>query len=470
MASMRTPKSLLLPLLPLLLSGCVEFHIVGHTDDWSDVIIGTGSADPVAGRGTATITLDKLGISCSGGFKDYAPGRARGEVVCNDGRRIAIESWLVSMTRGKGTGRDNLGHSGVFDFMTDRQAYEDELARVRAEVGRRNLGVDHLKVAHDNAVARLAAPTATTQVLPAAPAVQPVAPRPAPPVPAVAADPGKKLALVIGNAAYREAPLKNPVNDARALAAKLQSLGFEVMIGENLGLRDMTRLVTRFGEKLAGKGVGLFFYAGHGMQVKGRNYLLPVDAQIGSEASARSESIDLDQVLDHLSASGTPFNLVMLDACRNNPFERRFRSTGGGLAQVDAPKGTLIAFATAPGKVAMDGDGANSTYTTALLKALDEPGLPVESVFKRVRGEVARVTGDQQVPWESSSLTGDFFFVPAAARAAAAATTSEAELLFWQSIKDSADAEELGAYLRKYPDGQFADIARNRLKKLGGGR
>ena len=210
----------------------------------------------------------------------------------------------------------------------------------------------------------------------------------------------------------------------------------------------------------------MFYYAGHGMQVKGRNYLLPVDAQISSEASARSESIDLEQVLDHLSNAGSSFNLVILDACRNNPFERRFRGSTGGLAQVDAPKGTLIAFATAPGKVAMDGEGKNSTYTTALLRTMAEPGLSVESMFKRVRGEVARVTNDQQIPWESSSLTGDFYFV-ASAQIRNEGKVGEAELLFWQSIKDSSDAADFTAYLRKYPNGQFADIARNRLKKLG---
>ncbi|CAG0987724.1 hypothetical protein RHDC4_02297 [Rhodocyclaceae bacterium] len=313
------------------------------------------------------------------------------------------------------------------------------------------------------------------QQYPQAPAVSMAAPQPEAAVPSAVVVPGadKKVALIIGNAAYREAPLKNPVNDARALSNKLRALGFDVMLGENLGQRDMTRLITRFGDKLAGKGVGLFYYAGHGMQVKGRNYLLPVDAQITSEASARSESIDLDQVLDHLNASGSQFNLVVLDACRNNPFERRFRSGGGGgLAQIDAPKGTLIAFATAPGKVAMDGDGENSTYTTALLRALGEPGLPVESVFKRVRTEVSRVTSDQQVPWESSSLTGDFYFVPTPTAKPVAAPVAEtkatdAEMLFWQTIKESTDPEDFNAYLRRYPNGQFVDIAKIRIRKLG---
>ncbi|CAG0979535.1 hypothetical protein RHDC4_01794, partial [Rhodocyclaceae bacterium] len=173
----------------------------------------------------------------------------------------------------------------------------------------------------------------------------------------VAAD-EKRVALVVGNAAYPSSPLKNPVNDARAISAKLKALGFEVITRENVAQKDMTRAITQFGEKLARKGaVGLFYYAGHGMQVRGKNYLIPVDAQISSEASVRSEAIDVDSMLEQLSTSA--LGIVILDACRNNPFERRFRGASGGLAQMDAPKGTLIAYATAPGKVASDGDGRN---------------------------------------------------------------------------------------------------------------
>ncbi len=311
---------------------------------------------------------------------------------------------------------------------------------------------------------------------PASVAVTKVAPEPAPapaPVPLLTQHQPvlRKIALVIGNGSYREAPLKNPVNDARAIAAKLRDLSFDVMLGENLGLREMTRLITRFGEKAAGSGVSLVFYAGHGLQVKGRNYLLPVDAQITSEASARSESVDLEQILEQLSATGGDFSLVVLDACRNNPFERRFRSSGGGLAQVDAPKGTLIAYATSPGRVALDGDGDNSTYTTALLRALDTPGLPVESVFKRVRSDVARTTGDQQIPWESSSLTGDFYFLPLTTPTRDSSgnmTGTETELVFWQTIKESKDVDDFRAYLRRYPNGQFSEIAKNRVKRLAG--
>ncbi|MDK9723540.1 MAG: S41 family peptidase [Sterolibacteriaceae bacterium MAG5] len=272
----------------------------------------------------------------------------------------------------------------------------------------------------------------------------------------------KRVALVIGNGAYPSSPLKNPVNDARAISGKLKALGFEVITRENVAQKDMTRAITQFGEKLARKGaVGLFYYAGHGMQVRGKNYLIPVDAQISSEASVRSEAIDVDAMLEQLSTSA--LGIVILDACRNNPFERRFRGAAGGLAQMDAPKGTLIAYATAPGKVASDGDGKNGLYTQELLKVLDERGLKVEDVFKRVRRQVADATADQQVPWESSSLTGDFYF----AGAADAGKSSDAELLFWQTIKQSTDIEDFNAYLRRYPNGQFVDIAKIRIRKLG---
>jgi uncharacterized caspase-like protein len=224
----------------------------------------------------------------------------------------------------------------------------------------------------------------------------------------------KKVALVIGNAAYPAAPLRNPVNDARAVAARLESLGYEVALHTNVAQRDFTRAVSRFGQRLAPGSVALFYYAGHGMQVRGRNFLVPVDADIQSEASARSEAVDLDLVLEQLGPSRLA--MVILDACRNNPFEGRFRSSGGsGLAQVDAPKGTLLAYATAPGKVASDGEGPHGLYTAELLKAMDLPGAKVEEVFKAVRVNVIKATAGAQVPWESSSLTGDYFFRPAAA-------------------------------------------------------
>lgn len=229
----------------------------------------------------------------------------------------------------------------------------------------------------------------------------------------------KKIALVIGNAAYPAAPLRNPVNDARAVAARLEALGYDVALHTDVTQRDFTRAVSRFGQRLAPGSVALFYYAGHGMQVRGRNFLVPVDADIQSEASARSEAVDLDLVLEQLGPSRLA--MVILDACRNNPFEGRFRSSGGsGLAQVDAPKGTLLAYATAPGKVASDGEGSHGLYTAELLKAMDLPGAKVEEVFKAVRVNVIKATAGAQVPWESSSLTGDYFFRPAVAARAAA--------------------------------------------------
>ncbi len=223
-----------------------------------------------------------------------------------------------------------------------------------------------------------------------------------------------KVALVVGNAAYPSAPLRNPVNDATAMAERLKAAGFEVTLRTNVTQREMTRAVSRFGQDLKTGSVGLFYYAGHGMQVRGRNFLVPVDADIQSEASVRSEAVDLDLVLEQLGPSR--LSMVILDACRNNPFEGRFRSSGGsGLAQIDAPKGTLLAYATAPGKVASDGDGSHGLYTAELLKAMDLPGAKVEEVFKAVRVNVIKATAGLQVPWESSSLTGDYYFRPAAA-------------------------------------------------------
>ncbi|MCM0019558.1 MAG: caspase family protein [Tagaea sp.] len=274
----------------------------------------------------------------------------------------------------------------------------------------------------------------------------------------------KKVALVVGNAAYAEAPLRNPVNDARAVARQLRGKGFEVLLRENVSKAQFNDAVADFGEKLSAGDTALFFFAGHGMQVQGRNYLLPVDARITSEQRVRLEALDVEAVLDQTTAAKAKVSLVILDACRNNPFERRFRSTGGGLAQINAPEGTLIAYATAPGRVAADGEGANGLYTQALLKALAEPGLMVEEVFKSVRIEVARASGGSQIPWEASSLTGDFFFVPPVEQ------TAVREAMFWDSIKGSTDPAELNAYLTLYPNGHFAPIARARLAAVEAAR
>jgi hypothetical protein len=236
------------------------------------------------------------------------------------------------------------------------------------------------------------------------------------PAPPAAAQPAeRKVALVIGNESYPGAPLRNPVNDARAMTAVLRRLGFDVVARENATQKEMQRAIVDFGRRLGTGGVALFYYSGHGMQVRGNNYLVPVDAAIDSEAAVRAETVDVEVVLDQMLAATSTVNVVILDACRNNPFERRFRGTGRGLATMSAPKGTLVAYATAPGKVASDGDGENGLYTAELLRALPVPGLRIEDVFKRVRAAVAARTRDEQIPWEASSLTGDLFLAPTGA-------------------------------------------------------
>ena len=287
----------------------------------------------------------------------------------------------------------------------------------------------------------------------------------------------RRVALVIGNSVYKDSSsLKNPGNDARAIAERMKALGFDVILRTDSTQKEMNRAITLFGEKLSSGGVGLFYYAGHGMQVRGKNFLVPVDAAIESESAVRSESVDLDLVLDQLAA--TRVGMVILDACRNNPFERRFRSgAGSGLAQVDAPKGVLVAYATAPGKVAADGTGKNGLYTSELLRALEEPGRRIEDVFKQVRVKVSDATNDQQIPWESSSLTGDFFFAkPAKSQTEGSAAIGPqpggtvdpvlVELEMWKSVKDSASVGDLEEYLRHYPDGKFSGLAHSRVDRL----
>ena len=218
----------------------------------------------------------------------------------------------------------------------------------------------------------------------------------------------KRVALVIGNSRYPTSPLKNPVNDAREMSAALRKLGFEVIERVDANQKEMNRAISLFGSKLGADSIALFYYSGHGIQTRGKNFMVPVDAEIGSESAVRSEAVDVDTVLEQIASS--QLNILILDACRNNPFERGFRSVGGGLAQMDAPKGTLIAYATAPGRTAADGEGANSPYTSELIESLQVRGLSVEQIFKRVRTNVAKRTADRQVPWEASYLTGDFFF------------------------------------------------------------
>ena len=223
-----------------------------------------------------------------------------------------------------------------------------------------------------------------------------------------------RVALVIGNGAYQAAPLKNPVNDARAVSEALKKSGFTVTRLEDATRPQMREAIRAFGARIAEGGVGLFYFAGHGMQVKGRNYLVPVGADIAAEDEVAGEAVEVDAILAKMETARNRLNILILDACRNNPFGRSFRNSQQGLAQVDAPTGTFVAFATAPGRTAADGSGANGLYTEALLRQFHTPGLKLEEVFKRTRADVLRTSGQQQTPWENSSIVGDFYFVSGA--------------------------------------------------------
>ena len=220
----------------------------------------------------------------------------------------------------------------------------------------------------------------------------------------------KKVALVIGNSKYASAPLTNPENDAKAMAQALRESGFEVLQYSNLSKREFEESVRAFGSKINRGGVALFFFAGHGMQVKGVNYLLPVGANIQKETDIEFEAVDAGRIMSEIESAGSRLNIVILDACRNNPFVRGTRSAARGLAVMSAPSGTVVAYATGPGEVASDGDGKNGLYTQELLKNIREPNMKIEDVLKRTRIAVKDKTSGQQVPWENTSLDGDFYF------------------------------------------------------------
>jgi formylglycine-generating enzyme required for sulfatase activity len=282
----------------------------------------------------------------------------------------------------------------------------------------------------------------------------------------------KRVALVIGNSTYQHtAKLSNPQNDANLMARTLRRLGFDVLARTNLTQIGMKIAITEFGERLekAGKdAVGLFYYAGHGIQSNGNNYLIPVDAKLGKKSHLEIYGVNANWVLAQMEEANNPLNLMVLDACRNNPFGRSWqRGITKGLARMDAPRGTMIAYATRPGKVAADGTGANSPYTKALAKAMVKPGLTLSDVFIETRNTVMASTGGNQVPWEEGGLTSRFYFKQGSKVPIAATTPNlDKETVFWNSIKDSEDTANYQAYLNQYPSGSFVPLARIKLKKL----
>jgi uncharacterized caspase-like protein len=275
----------------------------------------------------------------------------------------------------------------------------------------------------------------------------------------------RRVALVIGNAAYKNGKLANPVNDARAMAARLRTLGFDVVLREDLLTRDIGGVYREFRSKIVPGAVALVFYAGHGVQIKGQNYFPTVDSNIDSEEDVPLQSLNLGTLLDNMEEAKAGVSLVFLDACRDNPFARRFRSNARGLAKVEASSGTLIHYATKPGSVADDGQGKNGTYTTELLAQMSEPGVPVELMLKQVANRVVAKTNGKQEPWMEGSLRGDFYFIftgPATVNVQPMDPEGEA----WKAAERAGTVEAVEAYLKEYPKATYAAAARIKLASL----
>jgi uncharacterized caspase-like protein len=317
-------------------------------------------------------------------------------------------------------------------------------------------------------------------------------------VSANAAKADRRVAFVVGNGAYKNVtPLPNPPIDAKAMAGVLRNVGFEVVEGTNLTRDKMTERLLEFGKKAQGADVAVFFYAGHGIAVDGTNYLLPVDADIKSEMDVKlGSAINIDVTLDQ-TMSDAKVKLVFLDACRDNPFAAKIRSSATsrsvnvqtGLAEMKSGEGTLIAFATGPGQTALDGqEGTNSPFTRALIAHITTPGVEIQQAMTDVRAQVNEETNKGQLPWGHTNLIGAVYLNPAApapaasaagpasspAPAAVASTSSssggsDVELEFWRSVKESNKPEELNAYVSSYPNGQFKSLALARIAELENG-
>jgi len=279
-----------------------------------------------------------------------------------------------------------------------------------------------------------------------------------------------RVALVIGNSKYTSLQsLPNPANDSRLMAHTLSKLGFEVITAVDANRIALSRAVRKFGKVLRKGGkdtVGLFYYAGHGVQALGQNYLIPLGAEVEDEADLDIEAISASNILTQMEAAGNTLNLVILDACRNNPFKGNMRSVARGLARLNAASGSLIAFAAAPGQVAADGSGENSPYTKALVEAMQVPGLSVEQMFKRVRVSVEAQTNNQQTPWEESSLRGEFYFTPQKVAPVGVAKPqidyAEKE---WATIQNTQSIAVLKAFIKRHPDSIYASYARLTLEE-----
>ncbi len=282
-----------------------------------------------------------------------------------------------------------------------------------------------------------------------------------------------RVALVIGNGSYAASRLKNPRADAVLMARSLSAAGFDVMTVMDASADQIRAAVSEFGTRLQAPGaVALFYYAGHGVQVDGDNYLIPLGVDIGTTEDVLEFAVPLQSVMRTMTRSATRLNIVILDACRDNPFAAgTWTASVTGLAPIVAPADTIIAYATGPGQMADDGAGANSPYTAALASEMSRPGATLEDVFRATRRHVLARTGNRQTPWEHSSLVSQFYFVPpptpvAVMPAARADDSRVAELLEWDAIKATRDIALLQDHIRRYPGGLFAEVAAVRVAKI----
>lgn len=289
--------------------------------------------------------------------------------------------------------------------------------------------------------------------------------------PVIANEGQERLALIVGNGAYQNiGALRNPTADAELIASTIRELGFDTTVALDSDQANMKRQIAEFGRRLRAAdkdAVGFFYYAGHGVQANGRNYLLPVEARPTDTADLDLMGVEANWVLRQMESAGNRTNIIVLDACRNNPFVASNRSLGRGLAQIDAPTGSFISYATAPGKVALDGDSINSPFTNALANAMATPGLPIEQIFKRVRVDVIKATGGGQIPWDSSSLVDDFIMRPIQEEPEAISVTADSttpisddEQALWEAVSASENPDRISMFLQIYPDSSLATEAR----------
>ncbi|MFZ1109643.1 MAG: SUMF1/EgtB/PvdO family nonheme iron enzyme [Rhodomicrobium sp.] len=295
---------------------------------------------------------------------------------------------------------------------------------------------------------------------------------------ATAAPAGNRVALVVGNAKYAYAgTLANPVNDASDMAAALKGAGFTVVSGADLDKPALEKKIREFASALSGADTAVFFYAGHGLQVAGANYIVPVDAQLSTADALEFEMIKLDAV-QRIMENSAKTNILFLDACRNNPLARnlaralgtRGDTIGKGLAPAESGIGTLISFSTQPGNVAQDGAGRNSPYTGPLARRIAAPGEDILSVLTAVRNEVLAATGNRQVPWENHALTARFYFNPAAPAQEKAQPPLSADAQAWSVVQNTASGAVLEEFIRRFPDSVYAGFAKARLEELKRGQ